>query len=324
MAKDSLQGLTWVQLIIVAAVAIACAGGERAHPQAAGQQRSTKILAPGVRFRDCRQCPQMIVVPPGRFIMGAPVEGSGSERYAPHPVSVPQAFAAGVYDVTVAEYGQFVRETGHASEPGCNFFDGQRRWTLDPKLTWRSPGFQQMPSDPVVCVSWNDAKAYAGWLNRKVATDRSQAADGHYRLLTEAEWEYAARAGSCGLYYWGAEPSHNHANYGLEQCYPCGGGKEGKDQWFYTSPVGSFTPNAFGLYDMLGNVWQWTEDCMHFSFAGAPADGSAWTSGECHDRVLRGGSWLDPSKFVAVHIRNPWPPDDRNYANGFRVARSLD
>ena len=266
----------------------------------------------------------MIVIPPGNFTMGASVVGPGSERFTPHAVSILHAFAVGIYDVTVAEYTEFVRETGYAGESGCNFLDGQRRWTPDPKLNWHRPGFHQSPHDPVVCVSWNNAKAYVAWLNAKIGKVQASSADGPYRLLTEAEWEYAARARNGSPFYWGSAPSHDRANYGLEECYPCGGGKQGIDQWYYTSPVGSFEPNAYGLYDMLGNVWQWTEDCMHFSFAGAPADGSAWTSGECQDRVLRGGSWLDPGRFVEVHIRNPWPPDDRNYANGFRVARSID
>jgi formylglycine-generating enzyme required for sulfatase activity len=178
----------------------------------------------------------------------------------------------------------------------------------------------------VVCVSWKEAKTYIDWLNTQVNNlDVSLAkSSGPYRLLSESEWEYAARADTSTPFYWGREANHNSANYGLEQCYPCGAATEGKDRWIYTSPVGSFAPNAFGLYDMAGNVWQWTEDCMHYTYAGAPDNGSVWPDGECKLRVLRGGSWLDPARFITVTLRNPWSPDSRNNANGFRVARSLN
>lgn len=283
---------------------------------------------PGAKFRDCApDCPEMIVIPGGTFTMGSgrlDIEPDGREG-PPHPVTLRDPFALGVYDVTRDEYAAFVRATGRPDAKGCNVVDVAGRWIPDPDKSWRDPGFKQTGRDPVVCVSWEDAQAYIAWLNRKVRHNGSP--EGPYRLPSEAEWEYAVHAGSTTSYYWGDVPSHDLANYGIEHCSPCGAAKQGRDQWYFTSPVGSFPPNAFGLYDALGNVWQWTADCMHYSFAGAPSDGSAWTADSndaCHNRVLHGGSWLDPSILMTLYVRNPWAPSDHNYANGFRVARTLN
>lgn len=284
--------------------------------------------AAGAKFRDCRRdCPEMIVVPAGSFTMGTErrdIESDGREG-PPHPVTIPKPFALGIYDVTRDEYGRFVRETGRVSGKGCNVLDSEGRWITDAGRNWRNPGFRQTGRDPVVCVSWEDAQGYIAWLNSKVRSNTLS--DGPYSLPSEAEWEYAARAGSTTAYPWGNVAGHDLANYGLEYCGPCGAVKQSRDQWHFTSPVGSFPPNAFGLYDTSGNVWQWTADCTHYNFTGAPNDGSAWTSNTndaCHNRVLRGGSWLDPAILLTVFVRNPWAPNDHNFANGFRVARSLE
>jgi sulfatase modifying factor 1 len=284
--------------------------------------------APGEKFRDCpRACPEMVVIPAGTFTMGTDrldIEPDGREG-PPHPVTISKAFALGVYDVTRDEYGRFVRETHRISDKGCNVLDLTGRWITDPGKDWRNPGFKQTGRDPVVCVSWENAQAYVAWLNSKVQSN--SLSDGPYRLPSEAEWEYAVHAGTRTAYYWGEVASHDLANYGLEYCGPCGAAKQGRDQWYFTSPVGSFPANAFGLYDALGNVWQWTADCMHYSLSGAPNDGSAWTTDSdnaCYNRVLRGGSWLDAGEELIIFLRNPWAPNDHNYANGFRVARSLD
>jgi formylglycine-generating enzyme required for sulfatase activity len=269
----------------------------------------------------------MVVVPAGTFSMGTDrvdIEPDGREG-PPHTVSLAKPFALGVYAVTRGEFAQFVHATGYRTKKGCNGVDSEGRWVRNPAKIWRNPGFTQTDRDPVVCVSWNDAQAYISWLNAKVGANDPRY--GRYRLPSEAEWEYAARAGSATPYYWGPGASHDQANYGIEDCGPCGAKKEGRDQWYFTSPVGSFPPNAFGLYDALGNVWQWTQDCMHYGFQGAPPDGSAWmtdTDRACYNRILRGGSWLDPGILLTVFVRNPWSPDDHNYANGFRVARTLD
>jgi formylglycine-generating enzyme required for sulfatase activity len=285
-------------------------------------------LVPGKKFRDCPHCPEMIEIPRGNFMMGSPAAVGWDTREVPeHRVTIAKHFAVGIYDVTRAEYDVFVRKTNRTSEKGCDVVDPEARWITDPGRDWRNPGFHQTGRHPVVCVSWEDAQAYVRWLNIQVKSQSPvtrTGRDGPYRLLSEAEWEYAARAGSSTPYYWGSAASHDRANYGLEECYPCGVKQEGKDHWSYTSPVGSFAPNAFGLYDMSGNVWQWTEDCMHYGYVGAAQDGSVWPGGECKLHVLRGGSWLDPSILIAVTLRNPWTPDSRNQANGFRIARSLD
>lgn len=292
-------------------------------------QRPLEARSSGKRFRDCADCPDMIVIPAGEYTMGSPLAGHGWDtRDVPeHRVTIAKPFAVGVYDVTRAQYRMFFRETQRLDENGCETLDPEGRWITDPKQSWRDPGFRQRDDEPVVCVSWNDAQAYVQWLNTRSEGARPHDRDspsGPYRLLTEAEWEYAARAGSSTAFYWGSDATHDRENYGLEQCYPCGAVVEGKDQWYFTSPVGSFAPNAFGLYDMSGNVFQWTQDCMHYGYSGAPQDGSAWEGGECKLRVLRGGSWVDPARYTVVTERNPIGPAVHNKGNGFRVARSLD
>jgi sulfatase modifying factor 1 len=287
------------------------------------ETKNTLPTQAGAIFRDCpHECPEMIMIPAGTFIMGTDrrdIEPDGREGPA-HEITIAQPFAMGVYDVTRDEYQIFTKTTGRATPKGCNVVDSEGRWITDPDKDWQNPGFKQTGRDPVVCVSWEDAHAYIAWLNSKVSGSTA----GPYRLPSETEWDYAARAGTSTPYYWGDIASHDRANFGIEHCAPCGGQKEGRDQWYFTSPVGSFPPNRFGLYDMSGNVWQWTEDCTHYGFTDAPIDGSAWTTDihdACHNRILRGGSWLDPAILMTIFVRNPWAPTDRNYANGFRVAR---
>ena len=159
----------------------------------------------------------------------------------------------------------------------------------------------------------DDAQAYTAWLSRKTGK--------RYRLLSEAEWEYAARAGTTTANWWGNVESHEHSNYGKDDC--CAGLATGRDQWVTTSPVGSFPANAFGLYDMLGNVWQWTGDCQNANYNGAPANGSAWGSGDCGQRVLRGGSWTDGPRYLRSSDRVWNNSSDRDSNDGFRVARTL-
>jgi formylglycine-generating enzyme required for sulfatase activity len=317
------------QILLSAAMVLAVAVPLGSPPAKA--QNNPASETPGARFRDCPHCPEMIVVPPGQFMMGAtpdhaPNAGGDGEQYVQHLVVIPKAYAVGLYDVTRSEYEVFARETGRVEMHGCNFLDGQRRWAPDMKRNWRNPGFAQSGLDPVVCVSWRDANAYVAWLNQKVRKSspatRSTGA-GPYHLPTEIEWEYAARGGADHRFPWGSEMSPDHANYGLDECEPCGVAKQGKDRWDYTSPGDAFAPNGFGIYDMAGNVWQWTTGCLGDTWTG-PTN-STFTPGDCHDRILHGGSWLDIGDGGALEIigRNPWPEDDYNYANGFRVFRSL-
>jgi formylglycine-generating enzyme required for sulfatase activity len=263
-------------------------------------------LAPayGRTFRDCRDCPLLRVLPAGKFLMGSPDRelGRQASEGPQHEVKVPHAFAIGVYDVTRGQFAVFARETGYASDPKCD---------------WRSPKARGQPisqrdSDPVVCVSWGDAQAYTKWLSSKT---------GHfYRLPSEAEWEYAARAGSGEPRPWGSASTRDFANYGSDQC--CSAFAASRDRWLYTSPVGSFRSNAFGLYDMLGDVWQRTDDCGHDNFSGAPGDGSAWvTGGDCKLRIIRGGGWFVPLDELRSAARAADPAEFRKNDIGFRVVR---
>jgi formylglycine-generating enzyme required for sulfatase activity len=159
---------------------------------------------------------------------------------------------------------------------------------------------------PVINVNWDEAQQYVAWFSKITGKP--------YRLLSEAEWEYAARGGTATAYSWGDEIGKGNAN-----CNGCGSQWDSK----MTSPVGSFKPNGFGLYDMAGNVWQWVQDCYHGDYDGAPSDGSAWTTGNCSNRVGRGGSWLDVPQGLRSAAHNWGPTDARNHLLGFRVARTL-
>ena len=233
---------------------IETAGGRRGFVLASALEEGPQWEA-GAVFRDCPECPEMVVVPAGEFMMGSPPseEGRGDDEGPVHRVTIAEPFAVGKYEVTFDEWDACV------SGGGCG---GHR------------PDSKDRGRQPVAEVSWEDAQAYVAWLSRKTGEA--------YRLLSEAEWEYAARAGTTTRYHWGDDIGRNRAN-----CYDdsCG------DSWDYTAPVGSFAANAFGLHDVHGNVWEWVEDCWNGNYAGAPSDGSAWESGNCDGRVLRGGSW---------------------------------
>jgi formylglycine-generating enzyme required for sulfatase activity len=251
-----------------------------------------QALKSGDTFRECaKDCPEMVVVPAGEFMMGSPTmekgrydsEGDGSGRQ--HKVTIAAPFAVSKFDVTFADWDACV------SVGACPKTDG---------------GFRGDGNRPVTFVSWYGARGYAAWLSTMTGKN--------YRLLSEAEWEYAARAGTTTAYYWGEEVGEGNAN-----CSDCGSKWDGRQ----TSPVGSFKPNAFGLYDMAGNVWQWVEDCWHENYKGAPIDGSAWISGRCDYGVLRGGSWLNipPDSRSAVRLR--MGSDNRAGRMGVRVGRTL-
>jgi formylglycine-generating enzyme required for sulfatase activity len=270
---------------------------------------------PDKEFDDCAGaawCPKMVVLPAGAFLMGSPA--SEADRFddegPQHRVKI-RPVAVGKFDVTRGQFATFVSATPRPTANDCFF-----AFAKNP--SWRNTGFAQADDHPVVCVTWGDA---AAWLSKQTGK--------RYRLLTEAEWEYAARAGSSGAYAWGPTPSHEHANYGSDEPYtPLA---SGRDKWLYTSPVGSFPPNAFGLYDMHGNVFQWVQDCHTDSYDGSPVDGSALDHAGCPVRVARGGVWGDRGSVMRSAARNYAPPDDktsiteyRSSGFGFRVARSID
>jgi formylglycine-generating enzyme required for sulfatase activity/dienelactone hydrolase len=292
---------------------------------------TTSERAPGSAFRDCAECPEAVVIPAGEFIMGSSAaekswaasqagSAEGVADEAPqHEVSVP-SFAMGKYDVTHGEYAAFVRETGHSAGDGCGI-DGFE-WKKQVEKSWQNPGYSQTDRDPVVCVSWQDAKAYIAWLNGKVRQKSSASGDGPYRLPSESEWEYAARAGTSTRFWWGDDDAaaSDHAWYKSNS--------NGQSH-----PVGLKLANAFGLHDMVGNVWQWTEDCYDNSYAPAPADGRANetpssdvhandSQGKCL-RVDRGSSWMFPTWALRSATRERNPSDYRDTIMGFRVAMTL-
>jgi formylglycine-generating enzyme required for sulfatase activity len=272
--------------------------------------------APGDVFRDCPACPQMVVIPAGGFLMGA--AGSEPEFEAnespQREVTIAHAFAAGRYEVTLGEYRAFLQATGHTEGTHCltnEAGDTALREGRGPL----APGIAQTDQHPVVCVSWEDAMSYAHWLAEETGEP--------YRLLTEAEWEYAARAGTPTPFPWGTAVTTDDANYDGQYTY--NGGPAGERR-LASLPAGSFPPNAFGLYDMTGNVWEWVLDCFHPDYTGAPKDGSAWLrteSGDCSRRIRRGGSWDGYAKSVRVANRYWNQTSFRSNYDGFRVARDL-
>ena len=265
------------------------------------------VLEVGDVFRDCADCPEMVVVPSGSFMMGSPPSEEGRQDYEGpvHRVSIPARFAVGVYEVTHGEFGRFVSSTGRSMRNECQTLeDGE--WEYRSGRSWRSPGFSQTDLHPAVCVSWEDAQAYVAWLSGETGKA--------YRLLSESEWEYVARGGTTTRYHWGDAIGRNRAN--------CGGGLCGS-RWDgeSTSPAGVFGANAFGLHDVHGNVWEWVEDCRNESYAGAPRDGSAWMSGDCSFHILRGGSWVNNPRDLRAASRGRGVTGNRSYDVGFRVAR---
>jgi formylglycine-generating enzyme required for sulfatase activity len=256
----------------------------------AGADLTGVIGLVGARFRDFDAAPEMIIVPAGEFMMGAAAsEGDEAER-PQHVVRIGSPFAAGICPVTRGEFAAFVEATGHKIVGGK-------------KSSWRDPGFPQYDDHPVVGVNWHDAQAYVAWL-----TETSGGRP--YRLPSEAEWEYCCRAGRTSAYSTGDSITPEQANFGRE---PKG-----------TTPVRTFPPNAWGLRDMHGNVWEWCDGNWHKDYSGSPpSDGSAWQGGDSSLRVLRGGSW-DSSPVILRSANRDWGrPDLRNNILGFRVVRTL-
>lgn len=270
---------------------------------------------------DCSECPEMRVVPAGQQTLGSPPAelGRHATEGPQHRVTLARPLAVGRHEVTRGEYRRFVQETGRASN-GCHLWMGNAM-AFDPARSWREPGYPQTDDHPVVCVDWQDIQAYAAWLSAKTGH--------HYRPLSEAEWEFAARAGTRTAYFWGnnTDLACRHANVwdqGVKAVFPqaremlnC------SDGFVYSAPVGSFLPNALGLHDMAGNVWEWTADCWNPSHAGAPPDGQARTTGDCDLRVVRGGSWTfyAPLPRSALRVRHSVVVPAHHV--GFRLARPL-
>ena len=272
----------------------------------------------------------MVAIPAGRFEMGssdAEAEREGvNDRFALrerpiHTVTIAAPFALGRYPVTKGEFADFVTDTNVEPTPGCIVVSASGlKWGAT--KSWRDPGFDQTDRDPVVCIDWTTANTYVAWLKLK-----TRAA---YRLPSESEWEYAARAGTVTTRPWDdaqatvCEFGNVNDRTSVDANRFWWTSHECEDGWASTAPVGTYRPNAFGLFDMLGNVWEWLEDCWHRSYEGAPGDGSAWlANSECRRRVIRGASWIDGPEAVRSAARLRYAADYRDSYTGFRVARPI-
>ena len=259
------------------------------------RDEAAQLKRVGERFRDCPECPELMVVPAGTFRMGSPPheEGRDSDEGPVHEVRIGEPFAVGVYEVTFSEWEACVNggECGGHRPSDRGWGRGNR---------------------PVINVSWTDAQSYVSWLSRTTGQT--------YRLLSESEWEYVARAGTTTPFHFGSTISTDQANY--DGNYTYGSGRKGRYRR-KTVPVGSFAANRFGLYDVHGNAWEWVEDCWNASYHGAPRDGSDRERGGCSKRVLRGGSWYDASRGLRSADRSRYSAGYRGSNLGFRIARTL-
>ncbi|MCW5772806.1 MAG: formylglycine-generating enzyme family protein [Rhodospirillaceae bacterium] len=277
-------------------------------------------LTPMIKFdQDCPECPEMVDLPAGRFTMGSPDEAKDPDAYAAerpqHTVVIARPFAIGRFEVTLGQFELFVRAENYKPTADCRIYVHPGRWERDPKAGWTWPQFEQGNNHPVVCVNWHDAVKYAEWLSRKTGK--------RYRLPTEAEWEYAARAGSTAVRPWGSDPNNacRYGNVADKRARVPWSGHDCDDEAAFTAPVGSYRPNAFGLFDMMGNAWEWVQDCFVEDYANAPGDGSAVARPDCKFRVIRGGAWLSRPRDVRSAQRGYQIPAFGNYSVGFRVVR---
>ena len=257
---------------------------------------------PGSVFRDCsKACPEMVVLPAGTFTMGTPDDEMGrqDDESPQHPVTFAKPFAISRFQVTAGEWEAYLKATG-VKIPDGDDRPGRR-------CTASKPSYQQGPRQPAVCMSYAEIEQYVQWLSRSTGK--------HYAMVSEAQREYAARAGSTGPF-----PFEPDANFEISQYANVYGPKDG---FSFSSPVGSFPANAFGVYDMHGNVYEWVADCYHDSYTGAPADGSARTEPGCRQIVIRGNDWGEAPIFSRSGNRNTTVRDDRGDWLGFRVIREL-
>jgi formylglycine-generating enzyme required for sulfatase activity len=298
---------------------------------------------PGSTFRDCSDCPEMVVVPAGSFIMGSTKEDEEREGLSPrlqkgrgandkavqemlgwslpqHKVTIAKPFAVGKFHLTHGQFAAFVAATHRPDPESCNTMTADGDFHKNVGGNWHNTGYTQSDDDPVTCAAWEDAKAYVDWLAAKTGKP--------YRLLSEAEYEYAARAGTTGQRFWGDNIKDtckyaNVADQSTHKVYPNLPWVDCNDGYAYTAPDGKFQPNAFGLYGMLGNGYQWVADCVHVNYDGAPTDGSAWMTGPCDRHGERGGAWFTGAYAVRAPKRGFNTPTARNGDNSFRIARDL-
>ena len=300
------------------------------------------------QFNGCQyvegQGPEMVIIPPSQFTMGSDGKEADSDEQPLRDVSIEYTFSMSRCEVTVAEFSAFVENTGHTTDAeknasGC-FNSDEIDFVAD--TAWNDPpGFSQGSLHPVVCISHNDAVAYIAWLNHQVSLDTCKPSEDEetsgsqsfrrcyaYRLPTESEFEYVLRSRSVEDYPWGSSSQCDYANAAdlslqREATYENFSFATCDDLYPFTSPVGSYLPNRFGLLDLSGNVWEWTHDCWNADYRGSPPDGSTWITGECDQRVLRGGGWSSIPENLRSANRD-WNDRDFGGSNvGFRVARTL-
>jgi formylglycine-generating enzyme required for sulfatase activity len=275
----------------------------------------SRCLQPGgsERFKDCADCPELVLVPAGQFEMGSspdePEREAGREDQV--RVTIAKPFAIGAFAVTRGEFAAFVAATGYEVDEGCYFWTGAT-WEKRADRSWRTPGFEQDDRHPVTCIDLKSAKAYVAWLSKTTGK--------YYRLPSETEREYATRADTTTPFWWGSTISTQMANYNGTSGDALGAAGEWRQR---TLRVDSFEPNAWGLYNVHGNVWDWTDDCWNESNIGNPGDGSVRTSGDCTWRVARGGAWNYSPTYLRSAYRYWNEPDNRSGVQGMRVARDL-
>ncbi len=281
---------------------------------------STSSPPPDRSFKECLDCSQMVAIPAGRFLMGSPAREPGrfDSEGPQHVVSV-KAFALAKYPVTSEQFLNFLNDTGYQPQP-CNMLLGLG-WKQIHRGLAATPTDVEPPRWPAVCLDWKDAEAFIAWINARArAAHPAIGTRNPYRLPSEAEWEFAARAGSNTARWWGDEIGENNAN-----CNGCGSKWDNK----LLAPADTFASNPFGVSGMLGNAWEWTADCWHSSYKGAPVDGSPWRDSFCTRRVIRGGAWNNVPIFIRSAARagaseNGADPDyDYSTLTGFRLARDL-
>lgn len=276
-------------------------------------EAAERDLRVGDRFRECETCPEMVVMPRADFVMGSSPGQPGHEPdEAPtRKVTFATRIAVARHAVSLGEYETFVALTGYRPGTGCRIFEAGQ-WSERGDLSFRNPGFSQGPDHPVVCVNWSDAKAFTDWMTARM--------NATYRLPSEAEREYFARAGSTTAFSWGNDVDPGKASYDWSAVF---GGSARAEPRRGTFAVNAFQPNAWGLFQVHGNVSEWVEDCWNDSYRGAPTDGSAWIAGDCKRRVLRGGSWGYAPKDIRSAYREGATLTNRNFNFGFRVVREL-
>lgn len=309
----------WAPLLAVAAAAALIILGavylsrlDRQVAQPAGQTPQPTV---GQVFRDCATCPLMRVLPAGTLLQGSLADPSEEPA---HRVAIAAPIAFAPEEVTIGEFQEFADES-RLETHGCNIHDGEWRWRDD--VNWETLEDGRTTTYPVGCVSWDDAVAYAAWLSQRTGQT--------YRLPSASEWEYAASAGASPATPFASDPGSackqaNVADQTAARKYPGWSVLDCNDRYVQSAPVGSFAPNAFGLHDMIGNMFEWVQDCWSASYEGAPTDGAARLDGDCASRELRGGSWFTSPAYLRASYRNRFAHDYRSSSVGFRVVREIE